>query len=165
MPRRSCWNTRGAARSLLAILLLLACADAHAQESWDAVYLAGTKTGFIHTWVEKVTDRGRDFVRVRIDIEQRVKRRDDEAVIKLMYGTIETQDGQVLRLDTRTQASGQDLRARGDVINGQMKLMLEGAGRPQAQSIPWGPEVRGPYAPEQSMARKPMKPGERRALR
>ena len=31
--------------------------------------------------------------------------------------------------------------------------------------IPWGPEVRGPYAPEQSMARKPMNEHEKRDMR
>ena len=51
-----------------------------AQDSWDAIYLGGAKIGYVHTWVEKVNDKGRDYHRVRIDIEQRLKRRDDEAV-------------------------------------------------------------------------------------
>jgi hypothetical protein len=152
-------------RSFAAVVVILGCGSASAQESWDAIYLAGTKTGFVHTWVEKVKDRGREYLRVRIEIEQRVKRRDDEAVIKLLYGTIETPEGQVLRLDTRTQAGGQDLRVHGDVINGRMKLILEAGGASQSQIIPWGPEVRGPYAPEQSMARKPMREKEKRTLK
>ena len=105
--------------------------------------------------METVKDKGKDYLRVRIDIEQRLNRRDDVAVTKLMYGTIETLEGQVLRLDTRTQAgANQDLRAHGDVIKGQMRLVLEGDGRNQGQVqvIPWPASVRGPYAPEQSMA-------------
>ena len=156
---------RAELRTLLAVLVLMGCCSVQAQESWDAIYLAGAKTGFIHTFVEKVKDRGRDYLRVRIDIEQSVKRREDVAVIKLQYGTIEALDGQVLRLDTRTQAGGQDLRAHGDVLNGAMKLILEGGGQSQSQVIPWGDDVRGPYAPEQSMARKPMKENEKRDLR
>src|SRR5262249_41244763 len=117
---RSIWR-----RCSATVLASLCCAGVHAQESWDAVYLAGAKIGHVHTFVEKVQKRGRDYHRVRIDIEQRLKRRNDVAVIKLMYGTIETPDGQVLRLDTRTVAAGQDLRAHGDVINGEMKLILE----------------------------------------
>ena len=50
------------------------------------------------------------YLRVRIDIEQRLKRDKDVSVTKLTYGTIETLDGQVLRLDTslgrRAAASG-----------------------------------------------------------
>jgi len=157
MIRRYRWPKRAEMRTLLAVLVFMGCSSVQAQESWDAIYLAGAKTGFIHTFVEKVKDRGRDYLRVRIDIEQSVKRREDVAVIKLHYGTIEALDGQVFRLDTRTQAGGQDLRAHGDVLNGTMKLILEGGGQSQSQTIPWGDDVRGPYAPEQSMARKPMK--------
>src|SRR5262249_50797542 len=102
---------------------------------------------------------------VRIDIEQKIKRRHDITTVRMMYGTIETPEGQVLRLDTRTQAGGQDLRAHGDVIDGKMTLILETESQRQTQGIPWGPEVRGPYAPEQSMARNPMKESEQRSLR
>jgi len=144
---------------------LMTCATAHAEESWDAIYLAGSKIGYVHTYVEKVKNRGRNYLRVRIDIEQRLKRDKDVSVTKLTYGTIETLDGEVLRLDTITSAGEQQLRGHGDVIKGEMNFILEGAGGRQELVIPWGPEVRGPYAPEQSMARKPMKENEQRTLK
>jgi transglutaminase-like putative cysteine protease len=148
------------------VALSAAVTSAHAQDSWDAVYLGGAKIGHIHTWVEKVNDKGRDYNRVRIDIEQRLKRREDEAVIKLMYGTIETPDGEVLRLDTRTQAGEtQDIRVHGDAINRKMKLTMDGMGRGESRTIPWGPDVRGPYGAEQSMARKPMAEHEKRPIK
>jgi transglutaminase-like putative cysteine protease len=152
---------------LLPPLGLLLCGRAWAeQESWDAIYLAGAKIGYVHTFVEKVKDKnGIDYLRVRIDIEQKVKRDKDVSVTSLMYGTIETLDGEVKRLDTLISAGEQRLRGHGDVIAGQMKFMLEGAGGAQELVIPWGPEVRGPYAPEQSMAKKPMKDGEERSLK
>jgi hypothetical protein len=138
-----------------------------ADESWDAIYVSGNKTGYVHTFVEKVSDKGRDYLRVRIDMEQRLQRGNDVAVVNLMYGTIETPSGQVLRLDTRTTASNQEIRVHGDVVSGKMNLKLDmgGAGGSQELLIPWGPEVRGPYAPEQSMARAPLKPGEARSLK
>ena len=122
--------------------------------------VGGSKIGYTHTYVEKVKDQrsGKDYLRVRIDIELKLKRDKDVSVIKMQYGTIETLDGQVLRLDTRTLVGeDHDLRAHGDVIRGEMILKLDGNGEHQSLKIPWGPEVRGPYAPEQSMARKPMK--------
>jgi transglutaminase superfamily protein len=168
MTRRHPRSNRARLLSALAVLVLLGFdgARVRAQESWDAIYLGGSKIGYIHVFVEAVKDRGRDYLRVRIDNELRLKRRDDVAVTKLMYGTIETLDGQVLKLDTRTQAGNlQDLRAHGNVINGEMKLIVESGGQEQSLTIPWGPEVRGPYAPEQSMARKPLKENETRPLR
>jgi Transglutaminase-like superfamily len=166
------WRSRFANHTLLLVistgLLLAASTVVHAaEESWDAIYLGGSKIGFIHTFVEKLQDRGKDFLRVRIDMELNLKRGNDVALTKLSYGTIETLDGQVLKLDTLTTAGngGRDLRAHGNVIRGKMLLTLEGAGERQQLQIPWGPEVRGPYAAEQSMARKPLKENEQRSLK
>jgi hypothetical protein len=139
--------------------------DVHAQDSWDAIYLAGSKIGWVHTFVEKVHNNGKNYLRVRIDCEQRLKRDKDVSLARFQYGTIETADGQVLRLDTLTAVGEQKLRGHGDVIRGQMNFILEGTGQRQELLIPWGPEVRGPYAAEQSMARTPMKEQEARALK
>jgi transglutaminase-like putative cysteine protease len=152
-----------------ALLWMVAGAPAqvpvHAQESWDAVYLSGSKIGYIHTFIEKVSDRGRELHRVRVDTVLNFRRGNDVVENKLMYGTIETPDGQVLRLDTRTLASNREIQVKGDVIRGQMTLTLDGTGQKQSVTIPWGPDVRGPYAAEQSMARAPIQEGETRALR
>jgi hypothetical protein len=153
---------------MLTVIAVVACLFGQrtfAQESWDAIYLGGGKTGWIHTFVKKVPHQGREYLNVRIDIENKIKRGKDVSVANMMYGTIETLDGQVLRLDTLTVSGEQKLRAHGDVIRGKMKLVLEGTGDRQELTIPWGPDVRGPYAAEQSMARKPMTENETRKLR
>ncbi len=103
--------------------------------------------------------------RVRQDMEFTFKRLDDRVTIKTMYGTIENPDGSVLKLETRTLASNQQMTATGTVVDGKMTLSLDGGGQRQQVTIPWGPEVRGPYAAEQSLSRTPMKPGESRDLR
>ena len=163
------WSRRGACPGTFGLGLVLfglaGASPARGQESWDAVFIAGAKVGSIHTFVEPVKDRGNDYVRVRVDTVLKYKRLDDVVTIKLQYGTIETPDGQVLRLDTRTLASDQEMRAYGDVKAGKMTLILEGGGQSQKKTIDWGPDVRGPYAPEQSLARQPMKAGESRELR
>ena len=165
MSRRSLRAIRSMWLGLPAALGFAMGQHAQAQDSWDAIYLAGSKIGWVHTFVEKVQDHGRDYLRVRIDIEQSVKRDKDVAVTRLMYGTIETLDGQVLRLDTLIWAGEQRLQGHGDVIHGKMKFVLEGQGGGQELVIPWDPDVRGPYAAEQSMARKPMKDNEQRSLK
>ena len=54
------------------------------------------------------------------------RRLDDTVIMKMMYGTIETPEGEVLRLDTRTLASDNEIRVHGDAIKGEMKLIMEG---------------------------------------
>ena len=136
-----------------------------AQESWDAVYLSGAKVGYIHTFVEPLKDGGRDLVRVRMDLVLSVKRLEDKMSMELRYGTIETPEGSVLRLDTRTRAANQEIRAHGDVVDDKMTLTLDGGGQAEKLTIPWGSDVRGPYAVEQSLSRVPMKVGESRTLK
>ncbi len=138
---------------------------APAQESWDAVYIAGAKSGYIHTFLEPLKDQGRDLVRVRVDMVLSVKRLEDKFTMKMQYGTIETPEGSVLRLDTRTRAAQQEIRAHGDVVDDKMTLVLDGGGQAEKLTIPWGPDVRGPYAVEQSLSREPMKVGQTRTLK
>jgi len=153
---------------LLASLSQIASAageSGKSEESWDAIYVGGKKIGYIHVTVTPVKDRGRDLLRVRVDQEFRIKRENDTMTMRTTYGTIETLNGEVLRLDHRTLASNQEMRVFGDVINNQMRIRLEGSGQPQEQIIPWSSDVRGPYAAEQSLSRQPIKPGETRSLR
>jgi hypothetical protein len=170
-------TSRGARLGLLLVGLTLgglvapvttqaqSAAGAPTEDSWDAVYLAGSKVGYVHTFVEPVKDRGRELLRVRIDIVLSYKRLNDRVTTRMQYGTIEALDGSVLRLDTRIQASDLEMRIHGDVIGGRMNLIFDGTGQRQQQSIAWSDDVRGPYAAEQSFSRKPMKPGETRSLK
>jgi len=79
-------------------------------ESWDAVYLGGSKVGHMRIRVAPVQDEGRQLTRVLVDFELSFKRGNDLSTMKLEYGTIETPEGQVLRLDTRTLVGQQVLR-------------------------------------------------------
>jgi hypothetical protein len=154
----------------LAAVFLLPAAPVRAQEAWDAVFLKGNKIGYVHTFIEKVKDgvgeKQRDLFRVRQDQVYTFRRLDDTVTMKMMYGTIETADGEVLRLDTRTLTSENEIRVHGDAIRGKMNLILDtGNGSRQEQDIAWGKDIRGPYAAEQSMARKPMDEGESRTIK
>ena len=96
-------------------LMLAVAAGAEARqaatpESWDAVYIGGAKVGYIRTKVAQVEDRGRKLLRVQVDTTLTFKRGDDTSTMELQYGTIETPEGSVLRLDTRTLVSRQTIR-------------------------------------------------------
>jgi len=138
---------------------------AEVQEAWDAVFISGAKVGFIHTFVEPLKENGKDLYRVRQDMEFTFKRLNDKVTIKTMYGTVETPEGSVLKLETRTLASNQQMTATGSVINGKMTLTLDAGGQRQQVTMPWGADVRGPYAAEQGLTRAPMKAGETRELK
>ena len=149
-------------------LLLTLSRESRAQsqsESWDALFIGNTKVGYIRTSVEPVKDRDRSLVNVRVDFNLTVRRGADSIAMDVQYGTIETPEGEVLRLDTRTHASSQVIRVHGDVVNEKMTLKIANGDQRQEQVIPWTADVRGPYGPELSFARSPMKQGEVRKLK
>ncbi|MEW4568117.1 transglutaminase-like domain-containing protein [Tautonia sp. JC769] len=140
--------------------------DRATREAWDAVFIAGRKVGHIHLQVEPVTaGDGRELLRIQVDSKLTLKRLDDQVVIATRYGTIETYDGQVLRLDARSLAGPNETRVSGDVQNGVMPLTLTAGGRQTRVELPWPDDVRGPYGPELSLARSPMQPGDRREIK
>ncbi len=156
------WVLAGLLISLVAAMPSESRGDA---ESWDAVYLGGTKVGWMNTRVEPVKDGDKQLIRVRVDFFLSLKRGRDISNIKVEYGTIETPEGQILRLDTLTHASSSVLRVHGDVINGKMKLKIENGNQKQEQVIDWTPDTFGPYGVEMSLSRNPMKPAETRQLK
>jgi transglutaminase-like putative cysteine protease len=136
------------------------------QEAWDAVYIDDNKVGYIHTRVEAVQDKaGRALRRVQVQTVLNFRRLSDKTSIQMRFGTIETPEGAVLRLDSRTLASQDEIRTHGDVVDGRMALKLVAGGRTQQVVLAWGPDVRGPYGPELSLAREPIKPGESRTIK
>ncbi|WP_158633694.1 transglutaminase-like domain-containing protein [Tautonia sociabilis] len=137
-----------------------------AREAWDAVYIAGRKVGHIHLRVEPVRAAdGRELLRVQVDSQLKIKRLNDDVTIATRYGTIETLDGQVLRLDARSLVGPNETRVSGDAVNGVLPLTLEAGGQRRRVELPWPDDVRGPYGPELSLSHEPMQPGQRREVK
>lgn len=136
------------------------------QESWDAIFVGDSRVGSVHLWIKPVQDsQGRELLNIRIDTQLTFRRGRDTAKMRMVYGTIETKEGEVLRLDTLTQTSGQHIRTHGDVVDGQMTLVLEVGDQKRQLTIPWGSDVRGPYGAEMSLSREPMQPGQTRTIK
>lgn len=137
-----------------------------AKEAWDAIYIGSNKVGHTHIQVAPVKDaRGRELVRVQVNTVLSFNRGSDRVNMEVRYGTIETPEGSVLRLDTRARMAQGEIRTSGDVVDGKMNLILENGGNRVEQVLDWGPEVRGPYAAELSLSRQPIAPGEARELK
>ncbi len=146
--------------------LALAASPSRADDAWDAIYISGNKVGHNHIKVTSVKDsQGNPLLRVQVNTVLSLKRGNDRVDLELRYGTIETLDGAVLRLDTRTLAGEQEIKVSGDVVNGKMALTIEGGRQRQTVTIPWEPDVRGPYGAELSLARKPLEPNQTRNIK
>lgn len=135
-------------------------------ESWDAVFIGGKRIGYINTKVTPLEEKGKSYIRVEVTTTLTFKRLNDSVTVRQRFGTIEKPDGEVLRLDTRSNSGGGDIRTFGDVDeSGQMILTMEGNDQAKTEKLAWGKDIRGPYAVEQSLARSIIKPGEERTLK
>lgn len=153
------------ATCLIGVLLAGAVA-AQAEDSWDAIYIAGRKVGHNHITVKPVTAKnGQKYNRVQLNTVLSFRRGADKTQMELRYGVIETTEGSVLRLDTRTLTAQKEIQVAGDVKDGVMHLKMNGGGPNNEMQIPWGADVRGPYGAEQSLAHTPINPGETRDIK
>jgi hypothetical protein len=134
-------------------------------ETWDAIYIGGSKVGYTYLQVQRTPFHGKTYLRVNYKTVFRFERNGDPISVEQVYGTIETPDGRVLRLDTRALVGEQQIRTYGDVIDGKMLLKLAAGVQEQSKELDWPADVLGPYGPELSMSRKPLKAGEVREVR
>ncbi len=163
------WNRRWLPcliSSLVTVLGAFAQEAAQSLESWDAIFISGKRVGAVHTKVTPLEEKGKKYFRVEVTTNLSFKRLNDTVTMRQRFGTIETTEGEVLRLDTRTNSGGGEIRTFGDVQeSGELLLTMEGNGQTRSTSVPWGKDVRGPYAVEQSLARKKIAEGEERELK
>jgi len=141
---------------------------APAEEAWDAIYSGGhKKIGYVHTSVKPMEQKhkGRGLLNVQVNEVLTFKRNKDVVSMQVRLGTIETTDGEVLKIDYRTLAGPTELKNSGDVVDGKLLMTFEAGQLKQQQVLDWPAEVRGPYAVEQTIARKAMEPGEVRTLK
>lgn len=158
-------------RCPIALLVALVLGSArgerlYAQEAWDAIYAGGSKVGHMHLWIKPVKDgAGRELINVRLEFSLEMRRGRNTTAMEQLYGTIETPEGEILRLETRTKSGGDLIISKGDVTDGEMDLSLTVGSQQTRQRIPWGKDVRGPYGAEMTLTRTPMKPGETREVK
>ena len=136
-------------------------------EDWYALYIGGNKVGYLRVGATPLKHQGENYVRVNYEMVLKFQRENDAISITQRYGTIETPEGAVLKLDSRalTGTGKDEMRAYGDVVDGKMDFAFEVGGKTSHKEIAWADDVRGPYGAELSLERNPLKPGETRSVK
>ncbi len=131
-----------------------------ADETWDALYLGTDKIGYNHTVVRKIEENGRDLLQVAVETVTSMKRFGTTIELRMNYQSIETPEGNLLRIDNRTKLSAVEQRTHGELKGNKMLLTLETPGKQITQEIPWDDEVLGQNAQDMVLRKHPVKPGE-----
>ncbi|HEV2947436.1 MAG TPA: transglutaminase domain-containing protein [Gemmataceae bacterium] len=129
-------------------------------ETWDAAYLNGGKSGFVHTVVRAVEKDNQKMFHAMTELDLSVKRFNDTARIYMQSGTVENEDGKVTSVSMKQLiAKGQELVLTGNVEDGQLHVKLQG-GPPMDKKVRWSPQVVGLYREQTLFKEKKAKPGD-----
>ena len=135
------------------------------RESWDIFRIQGTRLGSGRTTLRHATENGRPIVKVEQTMTLTVKRFGDSATIEMRYADTETPDGQLLGFESELRQGPTPTRTVGRVEGNQLHIELTTEGQRQQMTVPWTPGLGGMLAPDLSLLRDPMKPGQRRTIK
>ena len=95
-------------------------------EWWDAAYMQGARSGYVHTFVEEFEQAGIKFYRSTIEMRLNVKRFSDTIQLAMDTGTHELADGRVRGTFMRQMVgTKKTLEIVGVVDGGQLTLTLD----------------------------------------
>ena len=134
------------------------------RETWDSVFLAGERVGYVHTSVFREPGSGGDILRIEQEEALTVRRDDIRLETRSSFTSQETPDGQLLEFRSVLSQGGAPMEATGRVVGNELQLQLSTMGRKTEASLAWKPEFGGPYSVANSLLTKPLVPGETRSL-
>jgi hypothetical protein len=136
----------------------------NSRETWFAMYIEGVKVGYGRTSSAKFVERGAALERIEEEVNFAVNRNGQRTEEKIASVGIEKPGGEVLRFETEIDSGPEPIVTQGKVRGDQLLFTTKTTGKTAASSIPWPANAGGFKATEQSLARQPMQPGERRKL-
>lgn len=158
------------------LLLVAGCAPAatsspqpaqptNLSETWDAIYLQGEKVGAVQTTIESEERDGKQLVRTTSKLKMAVMRAGQPIRQEMFFTSLEDPQGRVVEFETRISAGPTPLVTRGTVQGDKLFVTVNSGGKESTSTLPWSETNGGLFAVEQSLARRPLQPGESRSLR
>jgi len=135
------------------------------RDTWDALFLAGDKIGYVHTQVQVGDSNGTQVIRTEAESRMRLLRANQLVQVVQRLTSVERATGDVISLACETEMEGGTRQFSGKVVGDVLKSRLTVDKTEQSSDLPWPTGTRGFFAVEQSLRRQPMRAGEHRKLR
>lgn len=137
-----------------------------AAETWEAIYLNGTKLGYVQTLREPFEERGRRLWRTTIVNHLETARYNETTTQESRIESIETETGGLVRFESVSSLGAAPVKTVGEVDGDNLKMTTTIGDQRRDTTIAWDAEHYGGFdAVNKNLLRKPLKPGERRTLR
>jgi len=135
------------------------------EENWDAYSMQGVRVGYAHTTIASLSQEGREVIRTQSHVHTSMQRSGQPINQDMTLTSWDTPDGRLVRFESRMAGGPGEVVSRGMVRDGQLEIDTTTLGRTQSQKIHWQADWGGLFAPEQSLRRAPLKPGEKRTIK
>ncbi|MFN7732212.1 MAG: transglutaminase-like domain-containing protein [Pirellula sp.] len=133
--------------------------------TWEIQYAGNQPVGYVRRSVEPAKSHGLGALRVEAEARTVLQRNGKAVDQRMQMVSIESEIGELIRIEGTIQNGSKRTRFNGVPKGGRLQIeVLNEAGR-TTQSLPWDASMRGPFAIEQSLLRRPMQPKELREVR
>jgi len=133
-------------------------------ETWDAHFMRGDKIGHERRVTRRFRKGDRTLVQTAAVTKLTIRRFGQIVEQKIDVTSVETADGEVLSFESRVSVGGQPIVATGRIQGDKLIIHTTTRGKTQENRIDWPPGTRGFFGVEQSLAQKPLQPGQERHL-
>ncbi len=131
---------------------------------WYVFFLNGAKVGYERSVTLPFEQDGRSLVRIEGASHMTIKRSGQSIDLDVQFTSVETPDGKLLEFESQLSQGPMPMQTSGRVVGNQLRIETTTKGKTAASTIPWSDEYGGFRAVEESLLRKPMKPGESRSI-
>ena len=132
------------------------------QDTWNAAYLDGHHSGWVHNVTREVERDGKKVLRTQSDLELHVGREADTVRLHMLTGTEETTDGKVTGVFMIQDLSPtQQLKMTGIVVGSELIVKTDnGDGKITSVTLPWNHGNLGLFGQERVYKDRRVKPGD-----
>lgn len=161
-------------RGILCLLVLGLAGFAQAEpkateqprESWNVIYISGTRVGYSRSTLQKLSENGKTFWKCLSDTHLVIRRFGQDLKMQHHLETTETDDGDMLSFRYEMHnPPAQSTVASGEIVEGKLKLTTSIFGVPVTRSFPFDKDVKSPAYQDRLLEQNPLKPGETRKFK
>lgn len=135
-------------------------------ETWDAVFIEGSRVGYTYTRVAPIDENNQQRLRITSESKLAINRYGEKSEQSFRITSVESLSGEPIRFITQTAFGPTPMETTGtvDASNGTLKLVTAAGGKTAESSMPLPPGCRGFFGADQTLREKPMAAGEHRNL-
>ncbi len=136
------------------------------EDEWNVMYMGKTRIGYIRSSSRTLTRDGQKLIRSETEALTQIKRFGQELKMKMSVATEETQDGQLLTVESiNDNPPTSYTKMTGQVVGDKLELQIANGGKLSKKTLTWEKENKSPAYQDRMLQEEPLKPGEKRQFK